>query len=451
MQPNEVIFVTSRSLTVEQQSNYTGVEKFDPQNLKLVQSWNGDLHEIVQAGINIMTYDKIINILTTKNSYDNETLQNVKIIIFDECHTLFCDNFIHNIASLQVWINKVLETGSKIILGMTATPNILYYNEKKWGVHINEITTVPCIGHKAKKMICTEDETIPYLIASNTLEGKNLVLCDSIAKCYRLKSQIPNSTVLVSQNAKEHTKEMFRIRQYIAKHEMFPETYSDDSGTHKLNTLLVTSTAREGFNLCEKSGVRNIISCYSDSMNITQIIGRARYDLDTIVVAPPKHIWSDNLSQNVYFRQEHLLYKEFMSNKQSLKWFDCVAHLVNTDVKDVFRFRLSSDEARFINYINSKWLVPEGVEGVATMPYRIYKDEDKQEIIQVYTDCRIDDPKTTKITFARIMKMLKNCLGYTVYNARMQTEHARATYKLITSYDEENVCYVKAIDPFENA
>jgi len=108
---SEILFVTSRSLIVDQQSKSERISKYDMNNLISIKHWNGlnDYSKILnKKGIQIMTYDKIINILVSNNTEGFETLNKIKLIIFDECHSLFSDKFIKNIEMLKVWIRDIL-------------------------------------------------------------------------------------------------------------------------------------------------------------------------------------------------------------------------------------------------------------------------------------------------------------------------------------------------------
>ena len=118
IKPHEIIFVASRSLIVEQQNKVKGISKFSLKNKNIIRYWHGEIDSldvIRDAGIQIMTYDKIINILSKKNIEGLETLSKVKVIVFDECHTLFSDTFIKDMEMLKVWIRDTLYTGKKII------------------------------------------------------------------------------------------------------------------------------------------------------------------------------------------------------------------------------------------------------------------------------------------------------------------------------------------------
>lgn len=438
----EILFVVSRSLIVDQQSKIEGISKYNQKNLVSIKHWNGedDFTRILeQKGIQIMTYDKIIDILKTKNVERLETLSKIKLIVFDECHTLFSDKFIKDIEILKVWIRDTLYMNNKIIIGMTATPNIISYYQQQWGVSVNRINKDVLINYKAKQLHCTDFDTIPYIV-TNKVEGKTLIMCYSLADCKKLKEKIPNAFILISKSNNSFTEKMDKVRQYIVDYEILPDTFIDDDGTEKeLNVLITTSTLREGVNLREHSGVKNIVCCFSDELHITQFVGRARYSIDNLIVADT-YINADNFNQDAYLTKCRFAYKEFMKNKNNTSWFDSIAHLVQHDIYDVKRFILSADEKKFIDYINTKWLVPKGIEDKKELNrYKIYKDEDKQEIISMVINCKLLKLYVYQITFNKVIDMMGNNLGYVIENKRGKINKEKHTYKLIVDFDEDKI------------
>lgn len=439
----EILFVASRSLIVEQQSKEEGISKYDMNNVSFIKYWNGadeDIsYQLQKAGIQMMTYDKIIGILETKNIEGLETLGKIKLIVFDECHTLFSDTFIRNMEMLKVWIRDALYVGEKIIIGMTATPNIISYYQKEWGVTIHKLNKEILINYKAKQLHCTDFDTIPYIV-TNKIEGKTLIMCYSYTDCKKLKEKIPNSFILISKSNKGFTDEMNNIRQYIVDYESLPETFIDYDGVEKeLNVLITTSTLREGVNLRENSGVRNIVCCFSDELHITQFVGRARYNIDNLIIADT-YINADNYNNNSYLTKCRFSFKEFMKSKDNSSWFDSIAHFIQHDIYDVKRFVLSSDEKRFIDYINKKWLVPKGIYDKRQLDrYKIYKLEDKEEIIKMVNDCKLLKLYLSQITFNKVIDLMENNLGYAIESSRIKINKKQYTYKLIIDFDEEKI------------
>lgn len=448
---SEILFITSRSLIVEQQAKKDGITKYKPDNLMYIKHWNGEedsYNLLEQKGIQIMTYDKIIHILKEQNSEGYKTLDRIKIIFFDECHTLFSDSFIKDIEILKVWIRDITYTNSKYLIGLTATPRILFYYQKSWGVGIQQLNKEILVNYKAKQLYCTNFDTLHFLLANKDIQGKSIVMCYSIEDCYKLKNKIPNSTILVSKsNKKEYMPEMDEIREYIIKNESLPDTYLEvlerDSNTkkpikaerRKLEVLITTSTLREGVNLREDCGVKNVALAFTDELHISQWVGRCRYNIENLIIAE-SYIRSDNLRPNSYLTQSRQQYKEFMKDINHTKWFDSIAHLIDHDITKIRRFILSGKEQIFTTYINTKWLVPSDVDELELDKYKIYKDEDKNEIVNKAIACQLIDDSPSRITFNRVIKFMTDTLGYTIENGRIQIKRKKYTYKLIVDFDE---------------
>lgn len=456
IKPRNVIMVTSRSMIVDQQTQEGGVDKYNIRNRKVIDFWNGrdndeDYSQLQAIGINVMTYDKIIDILLNKNNDDGETLKNIKLIVFDECHTLFSDMFIKDINILKVWIRDVLYRHEKIVIGLTATPNIIFAH-KEWGVKINQLNKEPIMRYKANQLWCTNFETISYLITTNKLQGKTMIMCNSITDCIKLQNEIPNAALLVSRSNKYYKRDihMQDIRESIIKYKILPETFMyptkrDKNGypieyeERKLEVLISTSTLREGINLEEESGIKNVICCYTDELHITQFAGRCRFNIENLVVADT-YIRIDNYNKDDYLFQCRNKYKEFMANKSNVKWFDSVSHLVNHDVLKVKRFKLCKDEKKFIDYINSKWLVPIGAKNLDI--YKIYKKEDKDNIVDMAIKCKLYELYPNRITFNRVIRTMSQSLGYEIDSGRQIIDDKKISYKLIISFDENKVNFL---------
>ena len=441
---HEIMFIASRALIVDQQSRVEGVDKFHLDNISYIKHWRGEegyLDIVAKKGIQIMTYDKIIEILRSKNIEGLETLSNVKLIVFDECHTLFSDKFIKDIEMLKVWIRDNVYIGDKIFLGLTATPNIIAYYQREWGVPVKRINNDILIKYKAKQLHCTDFDTIPYIVI-NKLEGKTLIMCYSHKDCIKLNQKIPNSFVMLSKSNKHFTQEMDRIRNHIVSFETLPETFIDTDGEEKeLNVLITTSTLREGVNIRKESGIKNVVCCFSDELHITQFVGRARYSVDNLVVADT-YINADNYNRNSYLAKCRLAFRAFMKSKDHTSWFDSISHLVEHDIYEVRRFILTKDEKRFIDYINSKWLVPKGITDKKTLDkYRIYKDEHKQEIIKMVADCKLLKLYPSYITFNKVIHLMQDSLGYEVDGGRFKQNNHKYTYKIIIDFDEYKAIY----------
>lgn len=453
IKPYEVLLVTSRSLTVAQQSKQEDIlNKFDRNDKTIVNYWNADddgIDQVIGRGIQVMTYDKIIDIILKHNSDSGTTLEKTKIVVFDECHAMFSDKFIRGMESLRVWIRGALSVGNKYIIGLTATPQIMNFYGTAEGFNINNVNTSVLRGYVAKQMIATTFDGIIYLITSGKLPGKTLVMCPTVDECFTLRDAIPNSAVLISPNNKRYTPEMDSIRKTIVDDGLLPENYlipttNDDGGKpiryerKTLKVLITTSTAREGFNLNKESGVKNIVCCFGDSLHITQFAGRARYDLDNIVVADT-YIPMDKFNPNDYLPSQRRKFKEFLWSNDNVRWFNTVAHLVEHDAYSVQRVIVTKNEGRFITYINSKWLVPSEASKEEIEKHKIWRKQDKDEIVNMANICNIIDEQKRFVTFNKVITTMTRCFGYEIDSGRQIFNNERRTYKLIVSFDEEKL------------
>ncbi|HHX67237.1 MAG TPA: GIY-YIG nuclease family protein [Gallicola sp.] len=91
------------------------------------------------------------------------------------------------------------------------------------------------------------------------------------------------------------------------------------------------------------------------------------------------------------------------------------------------------DKESFIKYIRDKWLVPDGVVDAEELDkYKIYKEEDKEEIIKYAIDCNLLNKYPSQITFINIIKYMINELGFNIISKREQRiNRGQYTYKLI--------------------
>ena len=456
IKPSEVIFLTSRSMTVDQQAK-NGISKLNIESSLPIQYWHGEINDddidLESFGIKLMTYDKLIEILDKKNNEDYESLNRIKIVVFDECHTLFSDGFITNIELIKVWIREEIYREKKIFLGLTATPGILKFYQNIWGVKVNQVNDKVLVNYKVKQLHCTNFATIPYLISTNRLPGKTLIMCYSVSDCLKLQAKLSNAAVLVSKNNKHYTKDMEAIRSAIIKNETLPDTFEyplewgfdgkpRKTETRQLNVLITTSTLREGINLRKESGINNVVCCFTDELHVIQFVGRCRFDVDNLVVADT-YIRADNHNKDSYLAQCRKTFKEYLDNKHNSKWFNDLAHIIEHDCYGTKKFILGSEEERFIDYINSKWLCPIGVKELNK--YKIYRDEDKNEIVNMATDCKLFILPARLITFNKVVGLLKNSLGYDIGTGRIVVENQRYTYKIILAFDEEKISYKPSV------
>lgn len=96
-----------------------------------------------------------------------------------------------------------------------------------------------------------------------------------------------------------------------------------------------------------------------------------------------------------------------------------------------------NDIKGFMTYINQKWLVPSGLNDNEIERYKIYKEEDKKEILNMVVDYQLIDDAPSRITFNRVIRFMINTLGYSIENGRFRIKNKQYTYKLIVDFDED--------------
>ena len=193
--------------------------------------------------------------------------------------------------------------------------------------------------------------------------------------------------------------------------------------------MITTTTAREGYNLVEESGVRNIVSCIGDDLHIIQVAGRARYDLDNIVVAynPSFKGGGDTLN---YFKKQRQAFGEFMCDGTGgEQWFSRVAHIVQHDYSGLKVIDPVSDVDAFKEYLDTKWVVPD-TKADDWKKYAIFKKEDKQEIMHKCVEFKVSSRPNSRITFNHVIELITE-LGYEITSGRLRDGGAQYTYKLL--------------------
>jgi len=132
--------------------------------------------------------------------------------------------------------------------------------------------------------------------------------------------------------------------------------------------------------------------------------------------------------------------KELIAKEQ--EYLDTIDFNSNYNIINSKKINYKPNTLDFINFINSKWLVPNGVTEKEDLDkYKIYKAEDKQEIINKVIDCKLLNLCASKITFNKVIDLMENSLGYTIEGSRIKIKRKKYTYKLVIEFDEDKVTY----------
>ena len=420
--PSEILYVTSRSMTRDQQAELDGIEKLGSDSIEIIRYWNGELKEIHELGIWIMNYNQLAHILDFCEPIEGEMLQKIKLAVFDECHTLFSDDFIEGMGIIRQWVRERIRDKSVTLIGMTATKGILDYNAGRFGKKIGTVNSEFIVNYKAKHLICAVKEDLLDLLANRGLTGRSIILCPSIRECNKLNSLYHNSVVLVSQNNKSFTEEMAVLRKYIIENETLPEDTSIypvgyKRGIHPIEALITTTSMREGINLREQSGIKNVICCLTDEMHVKQFMGRCRFDVENLIVVHSHHP-KDNIDKDGYTALSRRLFADYIADKNDRRWFDSISEIVDCEFEEVERYMLDPDWPRFLSWVDAQWVC--GSESQNP----IFPDEYDQFEDYAFK-CRLFGRDSKKYTFNGILRCLCSDHGYFCEQKRIAHDDGR--------------------------
>ena len=375
---DQVMVVTSRAMTLDQTvaENKT-VERINVGRVidALAAGDDVDVEALRGSHIQMMTYDKLIRLKNEDNVEWKRTLSDVKIFVLDEVHSLLVDHFIPGMKELAVWVRDRLFSSDQYFIGITATPEVfLHINALLYRMPIQPVVDDVLLPYKVQNIICTDYVGAVDMIRSGELTGRSLFFCTSKTECSIAHQAIHDSAIVIGTNNRvgklkegdelplnqfnaERTFEilyqdyMDEIRNVIAHKRVFPETIIEKNHlfqryeTRVVNTLITTSSLREGFNLDESSGVENVIVMSTADWEIKQIVGRCRYDVKNLVIVKPLY-HRDDKSTLGYNDDCELLYDDFIDGV-SYEWAYKLENITNLapwkyDIRDEAKHRWES-------------------------------------------------------------------------------------------------------------
>ena len=206
----------------------------------------------------------------------------------------------------------------------------------------------------------------------------------------------------------------------------------------------------KNYTLTKLSGIYQITNTVNNKLYIghsKNLNFRWYHHLDSLI----KNIHPNSKLQNDFntygisafsFRILELIYgKENLINKEQ-EYLNTIDFDSNYNIYNSIKQNYKPDTSKFINFINSKWLVPNGIiEKEQLDKYKIYKKEDKDDIIKMVIDCKLLNLCASKITFNKVVDLMENSLGYNIESNRMMIRKKKYTYKLVIEFDEDKVTY----------
>ena len=436
--PSEILYVTSRSMTRDQQAELDGIERLGNEDMEVIQYWNGEIDElqkIQEAGIYIMNYNQFIHILDYCDPEEGKPLTKIKIAVFDECHALFSDDFITGMGIVRQWIRERIRDEKIILIGMTATKGILDYNSRRFGRQMKTINKDYIVNYKAKQLIVAHGEDLLTLLANYNLPGKVIILCPTIRDCKRINEYYFNSVMLFSPNNKEYQGYMDILRRFIIENETLPEDTSIlgeeyERGIHPIDVLLTTTSMREGINLREESGIRNVVCCIPDEMHVKQFMGRCRYSVDNLIVVH-KSYRMDNHKKGDYIADSRRMFADYLYDKTNRLWFDTISEIVECEFEDVERYLLDPSVDKFCLWVDSNWACNKHSTNEEILSKRISKEDYEDFEYEAYKN-RLFGRNDVKYTFNNILRYMCNSLGYRCESSRdLDDENRKITYKVL--------------------
>lgn len=267
VRPCDILFVTSRSITVDQQAReyFQEVIRYHRDDTDIIDRWCGSEETPVEPNkLRLMTFDKLIDLLATHNLPWVPPLAGVRVVVIDECHALVGDEFITNIVSVRVWMKMSMQFTDTKFIGLTATDEILVRYPEYHGFPIHSVLKQPIVMYRANHLWVARKSDLVKMLTDGTLPGKTLVLCDDKSELAEFVQTTPNSAGLMSKHAAGYRAAMEVIRECIIKKQTLPdacEVRMDKAvEERRLDILFSTTTMREGVTLIEESGIRNVVT-----------------------------------------------------------------------------------------------------------------------------------------------------------------------------------------------
>jgi hypothetical protein len=197
-----------------------------------------------------------------------------------------------------------------------------------------------------------------------------------------------------------------------------------------LNILITTTTMREGVNLIEDSGIKNVISFIPDELHIKQFAGRCRYDVENLVVVyKRKHLRT--IDHDGYITKSRWLFRDYVHDSRDRRWFDTIKDIVACDFEDVERYGLDRDTEQFCEEFDERWLCRMDLSKEERIKYRLVNAEDREWVINLAIECKLLDVPSRDYTFSAVTKYMESELGYIVATGQTDNKiEGRKTYKL---------------------
>ena len=388
---------------------------------------------ITSSGVNVMSYNDLFNSIIRLDNNVISMLNSVKVIFFDEFQTIYMrNNVFRKFAHMsRTILSKATCPSAEIFIAFASMPQIMKANTYDIEIGINWMNTLPVVRNRADDFICTRPEVLSKMTEFD-LRGKTLILCLSAKDCVKLHREISNSAVLISKSGSckilPHTAEMDRIKEYMVKNHKFPETTTTDGLEHPID-VIITTYIPEGLYFTEDSNILNIICCTGSDVIIGQVASRLTYDYECLIVTG---VQNKNIFKNErYVTDTDAEFVKFFTYLNDYSWVDPIIPYVKCKRFDVDIWDNPRQSTNFTSYINERWLCREEFGNDEMYERRIWKESDKQEIINAFIKYRMNAVMRSKsVTLSRVMSELSK-FGYEVKGGSMKCNGERHSYRQI--------------------
>lgn len=439
IEPEQIIVVTSRALIRDQQAQDDSVIAHHSGDSAIYNFWNNEatIKEYAgRPGIRIMTNSKFIDLLTRHCVDGGCLLDGVKCIVFDECHSLIMDFFIDNIAAIGYFIGWHEHAKDKMLIGMTATPDV-FYECPNYVPFSFKVVNAPLYRYKAQRLTICHYTKIARWISQQ--EGRTLVMCQTEDECRDIEKMLMPYTlgtdVLLSRsNTHYKADKMEYIYRSLERDSTIPELrrpYEGQTRRQRLRVLISTSVIREGVNLVEGSGVQNIVCLYHDPTDIIQVVGRCRYNVTNLCIVVGSSIRYKANMMTGYYNAYTNDCSDFINGTGTM-WFERISNVVAHSARETI-IRVNPDAVirrsyvpikdlpAFLKYIDNHWVGKKIFE------------EDKPIIEQAATRHGVRRKKDGMPSdFVGIVGQLKFSKLYDAQRGRLVIDHKRKYYTVIS-------------------
>lgn len=225
-------------------------------------------------------------------------IQNIKLVIVDEWHTLFAENhFAVDLLYFQEAMKEWVDDSSFTVVALTGTPTLplKFVNSAPFEgleyIYDNKIPHIPVRSicdsiepvFKADEVLVEQNKSLEVCLrslpASN--EWKQIVFVKGkIERLISLAANDENATWLCSKSTK--SKIGGKFASYLMNQEHYQEILSGRM-PQGINRIYLSSAYREGLNL-EDPSIKEVIVEGVNDIDIIQSFGRVRHDTKRLVI-----------------------------------------------------------------------------------------------------------------------------------------------------------------------